>query len=55
MNVEYKFEQNTNLNVENKLEWRIHKITKLNFGGYLTPYLPTHRKLLIVRNQYACQ
>ena len=52
MNVEYKLEQNTNLNVEYKLEWRIqkvqhknvqHKITKLNFGGYLTPYIYIYR------------
>jgi hypothetical protein len=42
--------QNTNLNTEYKLEWTYgeykksnemknvqHRITKLNFGGYLTP------------------
>ena len=28
MNVEYKLEQNTNLNVEYKLEWRIQKVQK---------------------------
>ena len=28
MNVEYKLEQNTNLNVEYKLEWRIQKVQR---------------------------
>ena len=41
MNVEYKLEQNTNLNGEYKKSKEMknvqHKITKLNFGRYLTP------------------
>ena len=50
MNVEYKLEcrckkfneRNANLNGEYKKSKEMknvqHKITKLNFGGYLTPY-----------------
>ena len=48
------------MNVEYKLEWRIqkvqrnenvqHKITKLNFGGYLTPYYKAIDPIVVIIN-----